>query len=456
MELADQGAALQISRRHKEALEELLVSRAWLLAADEDKSQQNLLARLQSLIGEAYRCLNDFPKAIAAFELGLGYEARPNTEATLRNNMALALRSLGRHHEALNNFQRAIELWGSEDTPNVQQLAWIAGAEDNLGNLYGVLGDHHRSLARHRKSIQVRESLLEIEPTQEKLAELAVSYSNLSITLGEQDYLEESLEAAKTAREYLLEVQAELPLREELALAELNLACAHTKLENFDYAVNHCRASILIYRELQSEDFPGTEFRVAQAQSNLSTALFESGQHKLAIDVLLRAIRDLELLNLDPKDVRNHHIAAGYSNLAYFYSVLEEKDSALGAHQIAVAKWEEVIPVYPAGKTELVAGLMMLSELLRESGSLVARREILQRAKVYLDDLVGTQGQLQHRRDRAFNEAELGGTILMMGRAGEALDYLERACRWLEQVEESDALEAVTQLTALARREVDL
>ena len=54
--------------------------------------------------------------------------------------------------EAVEAFQRALELWNNDSDDSNERLSWLSAAESNLGNAYAQLGDAHRALARQRRT----------------------------------------------------------------------------------------------------------------------------------------------------------------------------------------------------------------------------------------------------------------------------------------------------------------
>ena len=72
-----------------------------------------MLSRLENCIGNAWRTWNQLERSLAAYRRGLKVELPddPDTRGCLENNLGLTLRQLGRAEEAVEAFQRALELW---------------------------------------------------------------------------------------------------------------------------------------------------------------------------------------------------------------------------------------------------------------------------------------------------------------------------------------------------------
>lgn len=455
-ELSRKGQEHEDGARPWEAISDYLLARSWASLGPGGSDYD--VADMEDSIGNNWRSLERLDLSLAAFERALefGLEKDLDLQGRLANNFALTLRIVGRLDEAVENYEKAIECWQQAGQANTDRLAWIAGAHDNLGNVFGMMGDQHRALARHRAGLQIQEKICQSEPTADHLDGLAGAYTNLGITLREQGFVEEGLEHNLKARDLVASINdSRLDLRKRLAIMELNLANAYCMVEDYEKAINCYRSGILIYRELAAEGWPGMELNIGQAQSNLALTLGYADSNERATEIQLRALQTLEAIPRRTDDFREFLIASSYSNLAGFYQACDKHEESFAAYQKSAALWEGAIEIYPAGKSRYLNVLIALSDFYIDNNDLESRLSVLRRTDTILQDLIQKQGQLSFREDLALNTLELGELLLRLDNASESVPVLERALSLLQATNHAEAIDDAERLLRMARRALD-
>ena len=160
-------------------------------------------------------------------------------------NLGFGLAQLGRHQEAVQAYERALEI-----EPD------YGFAHNNLGNALDKVGNRQEAIGHFRKA-------LELDPT------YAEAHHNLANVLVEENRLGEALEHSREA----------VRLRPDFAEAQNNLGNLLTRRGDAAEAVSHYRSAL----ELK----PG----YAEAHNNLANALVALGRLREAISHYSEAIR---------------------------------------------------------------------------------------------------------------------------------------------------------------------
>lgn len=442
------GRSLEDGGQIKEALVEYLIGRAWLVSLPPDEEDPWMLSRLENCIGNAWRTWNQLERSLAAYRRGLKVDLPddPDTRGCLENNLGLTLRQLGRAQEAVEAFQRALELWNNDSDDSNERLSWLSAAESNLGNAYAQLGDAHRALARQRRTVHLSESLYEREPTVQNLDGLAGALSNLGNALRHQGMLEEGMEANKRARDLLASAQQEgYDLRDRLATLELNLGNGLSMCERYQEATVCYRSAIMIWRELHSEGRPGVHVQLGLTQTNLAQAFSSLRHHEEALKFQKVAIETLESTPL--QEGQTHHLASAYGNLGYLYDIQDQLEEAAETYARAREIWLAALESYPAGLANLAMIERGLANLHLEFKDRDRAIELLEHAREKYHELIRNRGQLELRSEQAQNMQQLGEAHYQAGRyskaaelLSQALEMWERLDGWESELEETEKL----------------
>ena len=172
--------------------------------------------------------------------------------ADVHTNLAVALQNAGRASEAIEHYERALEL-----EPN------SAHALDNYGALLQKSGQRAAAIKLHERAIAVA-------------PQMAQAYHNLGNALLMQKQPEAAIEQLKRAVE----------LRPQFAEAWNCLGAAHHAIGKVDAAIEHLQNAVNINPNY------------AEAHANLGNALRDDGQMREAIDAFERAAE------LQPRDGR--------------------------------------------------------------------------------------------------------------------------------------------------------
>ncbi|MCB0550011.1 MAG: CHAT domain-containing protein [Phaeodactylibacter sp.] len=145
------GRAFNAQGLHQEALEPLNQAYTLFSSRPRDQRDDYQLASCLLNLGNTYDGLGRFEEALAAYQAALQHARRygdPGLELSIKNNIAIPLKKLGRlaeSEQALREVLRyAMEKESQKD---------MAAAYDNLGDLYFLRGDFSRALELYQQAI---------------------------------------------------------------------------------------------------------------------------------------------------------------------------------------------------------------------------------------------------------------------------------------------------------------
>jgi tetratricopeptide (TPR) repeat protein len=152
------------------------------------------LGMIYSILGVAYSDMGQFDPAANEFERSLAHRRRTASQraiATSLNNLASALKSLGRDEEARRFLDEALGIAKEVNDETMESLALL-----NLGNIENKSGRFERALVYYRRS-------LDIEWERNEHTELAIRLNNIADVLRRQGLHADALVYLKLAQSYL-------------------------------------------------------------------------------------------------------------------------------------------------------------------------------------------------------------------------------------------------------------
>jgi tetratricopeptide (TPR) repeat protein len=213
--------------------------------------------------------------------LKLCTESQPGSplQAHCYHHFGTTLEGLGRHEEALQNFQRALEI---ELKAFGENHPAVAISYNNIGNSLQNLGRHEKALQNHQRALGIR-----LKAFGENHPAVAASYNNIGISLQSLGRHEEALQ------------------NQQLALG--------------------------IWLKAFGENHP----YVATSYNNIGLSLQSLGRHEKALQNQQRA------LGIWLKAFGENHpdVAASYNNIGNSFQSLGRREEALQNHQLALGIW---------------------------------------------------------------------------------------------------------------------
>jgi len=202
--------------------------------AEEDEELLDVLLRNARLLSEVHEHESALKTLEKAYRISV---QSSNTEGQLEilEKIGLTQQRLGRYDEALDTFERFIEL-----ARTTKRLERVARGYNYLGNTAYM--NHHFRMAKHyyRRALKEtfnRKSLMDVRQ------KLLINLGNCLLRLGEYSQ-------GAAAYQEAVELFAYLGEKRLLAYACMGLGCAHRRLRELDKAAQQFRRSIQLFEEL--------------------------------------------------------------------------------------------------------------------------------------------------------------------------------------------------------------
>jgi tetratricopeptide (TPR) repeat protein len=196
--------------------------------------------------------------------------------ATVCNKEGIALGELGRHDEALEYEQKALEIFRKtrgELDPDT------AGAYNNIGTTLEELGRYDEALEYGQKALEIfRKTRGELH------SDTARAYNNTGFVLGRLGRHNEALEYEQRALEIFRKTRGEL--HSDTARAYNNTGFVLGRLGRHNEALEYEQKALEIFRKTRGELHSDT----ARSYSNTGFVLGELGRHNEALEYELKAL----------------------------------------------------------------------------------------------------------------------------------------------------------------------
>ncbi|MER2512401.1 MAG: tetratricopeptide repeat protein [Nitrosomonas ureae] len=265
-------------------------------------------------------------------------------QALIFNNLGSLYGELGRHEEALEAVQRAVEIREclNEKNPGVIELD-LGGSLNNLGIRYDKLGFLEKALEATQRSVEIYERLSEKKPDVFE-AYLAIILSSLGIRYGKLGYHKKALQAGQRSLEILENLSTKNPdaFESDLAKSLNSLGGFYSALGYRKEALEVTRRAVEIYERLSVKSPDAFEPDLASSLNNLGLFYSELKLYKEALGAAQRAVEIFERLSGIISDRFEPDLAMSLNNLAGFCSVLGRREEALPAAQRAVKIYERL------------------------------------------------------------------------------------------------------------------
>jgi tetratricopeptide (TPR) repeat protein len=355
MEMAENGdldldtlirVALQLPDKHPDAHEHAvaLYQRILPLVRDSDPIRSamclnNLGLRLSDL-GRHEEALNVYEEAIDIIRKFTSMRPetfRPNLAGSL-NNLGSILSALGRREEALIAVKEALDIHRQLAQSHQEAfLPDLAGSLNNLGFFLRDLGRREEALNATQEALDIRRKLAQSHP-EDFLPDLAASLNNLGSFLGDLGHWDETLNAIQEAVEIRRQLSQSRPeaFRPDLAKSLNNLGNRLSDLGRWDEALIAAQEALDIHRQLAQSRPEAFLPELAASLNNLGSILSDLGRNEEALIAAQKA-HDiyLQLTQSRPEAFRPH-LAGSLNNLGSILGDLGRWDEALILAQEAV------------------------------------------------------------------------------------------------------------------------
>ena len=246
--------------------------------------------------------------------------------ATVYNNLGSIYGYLGDHSKELEYQLKALDICEKVLPPEHPTLA---SSYNNVGSTYGNLGDHSKALEFLLKALEIWEKVLPPEHPH-----LAASYNNVGSTysaLGDHSKALEFQMKALEIREKVLP-----PDHPDLAQSYNNVGSTYGDLGDHSKALEFKLKALDIFEKVLPPDHP----HLATSYNNVGSTYGGLGDHRKALEFLLKALEIREkVLPPDHPD-----LARSYNNVSCTYSELGDTEKDLEYGLKALEIWEKVLP----------------------------------------------------------------------------------------------------------------
>ena len=231
-------------------------------------------------VGEAVRALS-----LQLRELELQKRNNPNSKvfATVCNNVGYVYGLLGDHQEELKYYMEALEIRErvlKTDHPEV------ARSYNNVGVSFDELGDHEQALRYKLKAVEIWEKVLEADHP-----DLAISYNNVGVTYSALGNHKQALKYQMKA----MEIKERVLSRDhpEIATSYSNIGMTYDDLGDKEKALEYLLEGLRIREKV----LPENHHDIAISCNNIALTLYELGQLNEAADYMRRAA---DIVNRSP------------------------------------------------------------------------------------------------------------------------------------------------------------
>lgn len=219
-------------------------------------------------LGRVSDCLGNYEQAIACYQNSLAICREPEIqdrqeEAALLTNLGNVYESLGQYEQAIDCHQESLTIFQA-----IKNHCGEAAALSNLGNTYNFLGDYKKGIAYHEDSLAICQKIKHSLGEATSLSGLGEAYYSLG------DYNE-----AITKHKESLTILQNLKNRRGQANVLGNLGNAYGALGNYKRAIKFYEQKLKINREPQIKNREGE----ATSLNNIGIAYLYLEQTDIAI-----------------------------------------------------------------------------------------------------------------------------------------------------------------------------
>lgn len=305
--LIEQGREALKSGMYQEALEHAKAAFEIFKEHDHDRG----MAVSLSVMGKAYRALNQFDEALESYKRALEIYQKidhPKGEASALNNMGSIYRLRGRYSEALEYHEKALGILSRAEFPGKR-----ADTLRNIGNTYRAIGQFKKALEYYEEALAIFKELGDkrgVASALNSMGNIYMAYSRYKKALS---YYQESLAL-------LREVNQPTNIAKNIK----NIGGAYRLLGQYDEALKNYKESLRMFKELQQ---PTLEASVLQ---KIGEVYFAHGRYDEAILSFKESLEIFKEQNLPvPTGQVMNNIGKVYVSIGQYNEALESFEEAL-------------------------------------------------------------------------------------------------------------------------------
>jgi len=294
------GGLLQSkSDKYKEAIDWLLGNLSQVPEQDSSRAVMSKKADIYIRVAYAYRSLGKYHEAIDYFDRALAfmkYAKKDKTEAVLTGK-AVTFWRLGNNENALIQQENALKILQNNKNSNPQRLII---ANNVLGLIHVSLGNYHKGDEYYKKCLR-----LLLIPENSNMSLMAIVYNNLGTVHGKTGNSQKAIEYYNRALHVFKESKSN---KSNIASVLNDVGKAYIELEKYDEAIIFFNQSL----EISLEIFKSDHHYIARSYFHLAEIYNLSGKFDLARTYYEKAL----VMRLNMLGEHSHYVAYTYNRLA--------------------------------------------------------------------------------------------------------------------------------------------
>jgi tetratricopeptide (TPR) repeat protein len=307
----------------------------------------------------------------------------------------------GRYREAQEQVIKALKLYEARKQPDLILKAHLV---NDLGSIYGELGDYGRELEYHRKALAIR-----LEVLGERHPDTASSLNNIGSAYGELGNYGRQLEYYQKALAIRQEVLGER--HSDTATSFNNIGMAYGDLGDYGRNLEYHQKALAIRQEVLGERHPDT----AASLNNVGSAYGNLGDYDRQLEYFQKALP----IHQAVLGERHPVTAAFLNNVGSAYGKLGDYGRQLEYSQKALAIRQEVLGERHPGTAD---SLNNVGWAFGELGNYGRKLEYCQKALTIKQEVLGER----HPQTARFFR-NVGGAHWDLGERKIAREYMEKA-----------------------------
>ncbi|MEM6473980.1 MAG: tetratricopeptide repeat protein, partial [Planctomycetota bacterium] len=399
------------------------------------------LAKLQSERGNKTLAEDIYRQSVQRWQSiheGVGSQNTLDKLVIAHTNLGLTLNQLARQPEAIESYNKAINLLSNLEEANrrVESSRLLADALDKRAIAMMQQGDLDSAIESYQHSAEVYKLVISRKPDHpEILSDYSNMCSNLGIAFAMSNRTMKARERFKEAKEIcerLVELYPdESEYRYELAGYLANLARSLNELGEPEQSEKFSLESIGHLRQVSAKDGRlGYRSRLIVALSNFANFLRDNNRMKEALSFYEEAIPQSRQLIEDQPDVpgNKRDLARLYNNLGRLHESQNRISEALGTYRDSRDLRQELVDAYP-DSVDFRHGLGLsengLGTAYVKSGDHLKAEACFERANAIFERLVNENPNVgMYQESKGWALAKMGFLHLSKGQYPEAKDWM--------------------------------
>jgi len=336
------------------------------------------------------RSKEDKERALAKYEQALEIFRRAGSkwQGPTLNNIALVYRDTSQYQQALEYFEKALELQGK--VGNAKEEATTLA---NIGGVYTKLGQYQKALEYQEKALELHRKIS--NPQGEAWALYGIGY-----TYQVMGQYQKSLEYYENA----LAISRKLQNTRDEGSVLTSIGYVYGWIGEYQKALDDFQKGLEIHKKTANVQGEG------YAMGGIGTLYHQLGQYQKALDYRERALAIQKRLgNEGEEGIELNNIATSYSSLGQYQKALENYEKALEIYRKVGAVKEEGTTLSNVGRIYFCLGQY-------------------QKALEYCNKALAIQKGIGASQGEIWSSGLLGNICHASGQRHKALENYERAC----------------------------